>query len=115
MYEYDGVGRAVAIAFSIAINGIPVMFKMPANIEKVTHILYGGEDPWGKPKIPTANQHEQAYKTAWANIRDWIDVQMALVRTDQAELMQIFLPYATDKTGMTFYEKVKSKPQLLLE
>jgi len=47
---------------------------------------------------------DQARRTAWANIRDWLDAQMALIETEQVKLEEIFLPYMTDRSGKTLFE-----------
>jgi hypothetical protein len=51
---------------------------MPARVERVEKILY----PRGNM---TPSQKEQAYRTAWANIRDWITAQMALIDTQMVK------------------------------
>jgi hypothetical protein len=114
MYDYGNAGELVAITFGMEINGQKVGFRLPANADKVTNILYGGEDRWGRPKKIKDSQREQAYKTAWANIRDWIDAQMALIDTEQATLMQVFLPYAVQKNEKTVYENMLEDPKFIL-
>jgi hypothetical protein len=81
MYDYNADGTLKAITFGLDINGQPAGFRLPALVENVAEILYGGQDRWGRTKKITNAQREQAYRTAWANIRDWIDAQMALVDT----------------------------------
>ena len=51
----------------------------------------------------------QARRTAWANIRDWLDAQMALIETGQVKLEEVFLPYMTDTTGKTLYERIQER------
>lgn len=113
MFDYKN-GKVEAITFSLEIDGKPMGFRLPALVENVTEILYGGEDRWGRPKEITALQREQAYKTAWANIRDWIDAQLALVATKQAKINHIFLPYLIMKGGRTLAEHIESNPSFLL-
>ena len=50
---------------------------------------------------------KQARRTAWRNIKDWLDAQMALIETEQVKLEEIFLPYMTDGSGKTLYEYMK--------
>lgn len=118
MFDYDNAGKLEAISFALEINGQLIGFKLPAMVENVTQILYGnrrrGNKNWGQLLEITEMQKEQAYKTAWANIRDWIDAQMALVKTKQVELLQVFLPYAVQKNGKTLYENALTTPGLLL-
>ena len=117
MFDYDN-GIATCISFQIIIDNNPVSFRLPALIENVTQIMYGGRFRGRKKNgnilVITDSQREQAFKTGWANIRDWIDAQMALIETKQVQLFQVFLPYAVTSTGETIYEKVASNPNLLL-
>lgn len=113
MFDYEG-GVATKISFCIDIGGKPISFVLPALIENVTQIMYGGKDRYGRTKEITKLQREQAFKTGWANIRDWVDAQMALIDTQQVQLFQVFLPYAVTSTGATLFEKVIENPQFLL-
>jgi Fe-S cluster biosynthesis and repair protein YggX len=56
---------------------------------------------------------EQACRVAWRIIKDWLEAQMALIRTQQVEMAEIFLPYLIDKTGRTFFQAVKENNYLL--
>src|SRR5215210_7381822 len=71
MYDYDGEGKLSAITFGMNLDSQPIGFRLPANVENVIQILYGGTDHYGRVKKITPAQREQGYKTAWANIRDW--------------------------------------------
>lgn len=113
MFDYEN-GRPVCISFSINIDGKDIGFKLPSLIENVYEIMYGGKDKWGNTKEVTDAKKEQAYRTGWANIRDWIDAQMALVDTRQVQLVQVFLPYAVTKSGDTVFETMVKNPNLLL-
>jgi len=114
MYDYSSDGKLESISFAIELKGKPIGFRLPANIDKVVEIMYGGKDHWGQTKKPSDAQREQAYKTGWANIRDWIDAQLALVKTQQVEIAQVFLPYMVTKNGKTLYDQVVTDPSFLL-
>ena len=114
MYDYNADGTLKAITFGLDINGQPAGFRLPALVENVAEILCGGQDRYGRDKKITNAQREQAYKTAWANIRDWIDAQMALVDTRQVKLEQVFLPYLVQKNGNTLFENIVLDPSRLL-
>jgi hypothetical protein len=113
MFDYVD-GLVVAISFGLEIDGNPMGFKLPAMTENVVQILYGRTYKSGLQKKITNSQRAQAYKTAWANIRDWIDAQMALVATKQAKINHIFLPYLVMKNGETLAEQIEKNPSLLL-
>lgn len=118
MFDYSNDGKVEAISFAIEIEGKMIGFHLPAMVDNVTQILYGNRRRGGSKYGPileiTSMQRDQAYKTAWANIRDWIDAQMALVKTKQVELLQVFLPYAVTNGNQTLYDRVKSNPNFLL-
>lgn len=114
MFDYGNDGKMESITFAIEINQQLVGFRLPALVENVTQILYGGKDRWGNTKKVTDAQRLQAYNTAWANIRDWIDSQLALVATRQVALVQVFLPYMVTKNDQTLYESFINNPNNLL-
>ena len=78
---------------------------LPANIEGVLKVF-------AKQKVKA--DREQAERTAWRNIRDWILAQMAFVEAGNVEVDEVFLPYLTDGKGKTLYQVYKDG-QLLLE
>lgn len=56
---------------------------------------------------------EQAERTAWRNIRDWVLAQMALIESCDVPIDEVFLPYLINKEGQTLYQ-IYSTGQLLL-
>lgn len=54
---------------------------------------------------------QHASNTAWRNIKDWIDAQIALVETGQIELQEAMLPYLTVSNNQTLYMKMKDEPK----
>ncbi len=110
MFDYGSDGRIYGIAFQLLLNETPVVIKLPARIENVALIMYGGLlSQIGESK------KEQAYRTAWANIRDWIDAQMAMLDTKMVKMEEIFLPYVMRKNGDTYFEHLVKNPGLLIE
>lgn len=113
MFDYDGSGAVEAISFALEIDGKIVGFQLPAMVENVFNILYPNNKEYRFERY-IKSWREQAYKTAWANIRDWIDAQMALVAMRQAKVEQVFLPYVVTRNGQTLYEKFADNSQFLL-
>jgi hypothetical protein len=101
-------GQAVAISFSMIINGHDVSFRLPARIREVEIKLYG------KSSNLTDQKKKQAYVTAWANIRDWISAQIAMIETGMVKPEEVFLPYMLNHEGLTLFESME-KRQFLLE
>ena len=98
--DYGEDGRINALAFSLEIEGRLHAFRLPARVENVERILYGDREF-------TPTQEEQAYRTAWANIRDWITAQMALIDTGMVKPEEVFLPYMLNRQGQTYFEALE--------
>jgi hypothetical protein len=116
-FEYDDVGRVKALAFSIEVQGKLHAFLLPAHVDKVEAIFYNEKNKKVKyaewQKDLTDDEKAQAYRTAWANIRDWLDAQMALVDTEQAKVEEVFFPYlATGHNRTLFQDFQENKLQL---
>lgn len=98
-YKFDNQGRIVGLRFGLLIGDKPVGFMLPVSIEKVRSVLKReGNKRW--------DDDEYVYRVAWACLRDWVTAQMALIETEMAEPLQVFLPYAHDAAGKTLFEKV---------
>lgn len=96
--EYDEDG--VMCAMSFRINDI--FFRLPININGVYSALCEGRKIPGRLKT-----YEQASRVAWRIIKDWIEAQVAIIQAGQADLIQVFLPYAQNQEGKTIYETIK--------
>jgi hypothetical protein len=53
-----------------------------------------------------ADFREQAERTAWKIIQDWIEVQMSMIQMQQADFREVFLAYAWDGKR-TFFDRVR--------
>ena|ERR1043165_5816094 len=103
--KYDqGVCRA--ITFRMLINNEPLFFQLPAKVDLCFNVL------WKQIKKPQDGTKEkimiQAQRTAWKIVSDWVEIQLSMILLEQAEPMQVFLPYAYDPASdETFYDKMK--------
>lgn len=102
MFEYDNEGKVTAIAFQVEYKGKMLPIQLPANVEKVAVVL----EQQGFYKA-------DPYRVAWRNVNDWIEAQLALIETEQATFMQVFLPYVV-QNGHTLYSQFE-QGNLLLE
>lgn len=117
MFDYDGNGRVEALAFSIEIDGNEVPFRLPARWRNVEEIFLQKKKK-GSSRYNvelTTEQKEQAYRTAWANIRDWLESQMALIETQMVKFEEVFLPYVVQRDGRTYFEHAQEDKYLLPE
>ena len=103
MIDYGESGQPDGIAFAIQQSNTYQMFILPANVDGVMAVF-------NKQKVKA--DREQAERTAWRNVRDWIMAQMAFIESGNVQIDEIFLPYLTDGKK-TLYEAYKSG-QLLL-
>lgn len=109
--EFDNGGNVAAVSFKIeTING-DVGIKLPVNTEKVLIVLR--KQKRTNPKIKAT--YEQALKTGWRNIKDWIDAQMALIETEMVDMEEIFLPYMINKNGETLYQVFRNNKLMIEE
>ncbi len=99
LFEYDG-DQVMSISFRMLWKHTMVTFRLPANIDNIYVVL---QNDSGVPrKLRTM---EQASRVAWRIIKVWLLAQLALVEAEQADMVQVFLPYAqSERTGATLYE-----------
>lgn len=91
----------VALAFTIDYKGKPLNFLLPCNHEGVLSSLKRDK------KVPKASKNsEQALRTSWRIIKDWIEAQMAIVESELAPIQEVFLPYLVNETGETLANKM---------
>lgn len=103
MIDYDDTGAPVGIAFAIQTQQRMQAFILPANIDGVMGVF---------KKQNLKVDKEQAKRTAWRNVRDWIMAQMAFIESGNVQMDEIFLPYLSDGQK-TLYQAYKSG-QLML-
>lgn len=98
MVDYEN-GRPTAIAFALNTALGFRGFRLPATTEGTMKVFQ-------RQKVKSGR--EQAERTAWRNVRDWVLAQMALIESCDVPVDQAFLPYLTDNTGKTLYEAYSS-------
>lgn len=102
--SYDGAGRPQGVLFTLAGRDGLQGFSLPAPVEGTLRVF-------AKQKLKV--DREQAERTAWRNIRDWVLAQLALVESCGVDVEEVFFPYLTDKHGETVY-KIFTEGRLLL-
>lgn len=106
-------GTIEAISFRIELNGKDISFRLPCDWRPVYAVINKGKRaPINESQ--RSGRQQQAVKTAWKIVHDWVEAQMALVETQMASTLQVFLPYAQSADGSTLYEKIEANPQLFL-
>jgi hypothetical protein len=94
---YDSAGKQSRLSFAMKVGGIEVSFSLPVNVKGVAVALADGRQP-------TKTQLEHAEWVAWRILKDWVEAQIALIESGQAEMGQVFMPYAEAPDGRTMYE-----------
>ena len=107
--EYEE-GIVTHVSFKINTPHGLIPFRMPSRVDGIYNIL---KDDTSIKRIHRTR--EQAVRTGWRLIKDWIEAQVAIIEAEMATLEEVMLPYAqTEMSGKTLYERFVEKPQLLL-
>lgn len=110
MTEYNN-GEVIGLSFKIMTPRGEMGVRLPANTDRVLQVLRNQRKKNNKVK----DTMEQATKTAWRIIKDWIDAQMAILETEMVEMEEIFLPYIINNDGQTLYQAFKNNQLMLGE
>jgi hypothetical protein len=104
--SYDN-GMPTGFVFQIAVQDILMTIKLPSNVPAVERVLLARVK---KPTKDTRSRvHDQAMRTAWRFLYDWVACQVTAIALDQVEAMQVFLPYAYNpQTDQTYYEQLRA-------
>lgn len=97
--DYDEFGNITALGFLLMLEGKPLNFRLPCNVDGVLAALHQQK---GVPN--SLRNRDQARRVAWRIIKDWLEAQLALVEAQQAEMAEILMPYALSSDGRTAYQ-----------
>lgn len=98
--NYSDKQELEGISFKIERHNKVFAFKLPASVYGVARILYKMD----YHKLPE-NKQKQAQRTAWKCVQDWVELQMTMVKLEQADVVEVFLPYMYIK-GETLYKQL---------
>lgn len=102
-------GLPTGIRFKLIYLEQPIYFRLPCNADGVLRSLNKSS------KVPyRLKTREQAYKVAWRIIKDWIEAQLAIVEAQQAQMVEVFLPYVIDEEQQTMFQRFTVSHQKLL-
>lgn len=103
---YNDDNSIAGFLFQLRVKDELITFKLPSNPKAVEKVLI---NQLVKPRRETIKRvKEQADKTSWKLLHDWVHIQLSMVYMEQAEAAQVFLPYAYDgKTDKTLFQLVK--------
>jgi hypothetical protein len=98
LVEYDDRRMPCGIAFAAETPAGSRQFVLPVNGERVQIVLKRDRVP------PRYSTREHADRVAWRILKDWLEAQLAIIRTDMVSLDQVMLPYMRADDGRTVYE-----------
>lgn len=94
--QYDA-GNPVGINFVVKLDGFPLQFRLPIDVKACRKVLNSYK------MRPSLKSPAHAERVSWRIMRDWIRVQLSMVEMKQAEMAQVFMPYAI-AGGQTAYQ-----------
>lgn len=97
--EYDHVGTPTNIAFAVETAYGLRYFTLPVQASRVTAVMK--RDRTVPPRYKTPEQGE---RVAWRIVKDWLEAQLAIIKTEMVTLDQVMLPYMRADNGQTTYE-----------
>lgn len=105
MATYNDVGTPTAMVFMVETAFGSRGFTLPVNSDRVLTVLK--RDKKVPPRYKSA---EQAERVAWRILKDWVEAQLAIIRTEMATLDQVMLPYMQQgERGETVYELYRDR------
>lgn len=119
--EYGPEGNVVAVRFEIVVPETPkVSVRLPVDVDRALDALWldyadgekltpdGQRLQHGSRKTKRrADFIDQAQRTAWRIVQDWVEVQLSMIQMRQADFVEVFLPYVWDGRD-TVYSRLKS-------
>ena len=106
--DYDEKGTPMGLAFIMPVGGVAVRFQLPNRAEGVQKAILKDKPYNSNHRVSRAAYEqrvmEQAQRVSWRIVKDWVEAQLALIESGQAEMAQVFMPYATAADGRTMYQ-----------
>jgi hypothetical protein len=101
--EYSPEGKVCQISFSIPYGDGNTPYKLPAKQDPIKKLFLS------QYRRPTQAQikscEEQAERTAWKNVKEWVELQATMIKLEQVEFMEVFMPYMYSmEKGKTLFQ-----------
>ena len=105
MSRYDDNGMTKAIAFILPVENRQLTFDLDAKIEPLYNLFIE------EYIRPTERSYqicwEQAERTAWKLIHEWVHINLNMVMLEQGEFLELFFPKLHDGKE-TFFARLKA-------
>lgn len=99
-------GRVTGMSFHVAIDGQILKYRLPARVSAVETAMVP------KRKRKDSKSKDQAERTAWKLLQDWVEVQASLIRIGMSTATEVFLPYmlvGSGKAQFTLWAHLSSR------
>lgn len=108
MKLYGPDKQVSALIFNMPEGNRSHAIKVPANVNACFESMWRQHcQTHSRPREGTKQTiKEQAAKTAWKLVQDWIEVQVSMIVMRQAEPLEVFLPYVWDGK-QTYFEAMR--------
>lgn len=103
MQEYDGAGNVVAIGFRTLTQFGEMSFRLPIDVAATQQVLKE-QYKAGKVDRRFANDSQHARRVAWRILKNWTEVQLAMIAIGNVKVEQVFLAFAQRPDGRTVFE-----------
>jgi hypothetical protein len=102
MVEYAQDRMPASLSFVIETQFGARPFRLPSNIDGVLRVL---NDQWQQGRVAKRLAcREHAARVAWRIVKDWVQVQLALVESGISTVEEVLLPYLLGADDRTLYE-----------
>lgn len=103
MLDYDGLGNITGIKWRVDSQHGPLSFSLPVEVDGTYGVLTAE-----RVHVTDAQRrYRQARRTAWRNVKEWTEAQMALLETTGKPLEEVFLPYMLTGRDETLYQRLR--------
>jgi hypothetical protein len=106
--DYES-GEPIALMFRLKIQDRDVGFRLPCKWQGVLAVMR--KDRKCPARLTT---EDQARRVAWRIVKDWVESQLAIIESGQAETAEAFFQYAVTDNGQTLFQRVMENPARLL-
>ncbi len=109
--EYEN-GLTKKIFFKLIVDGKEMPFRLPAKPEKVYAALFSNMPGQYNAKWK-AERLKKSEMIAWRACKLWLEAQLTHINLEQAEVIEVFLPYLITGNNKTMFESLKENQFLL--
>ena len=100
MMDFGDDHQPVSLKWRVDTSTGPQAFSLPIKADAVFEVLTKQRV---LPSNPEARK-DQANRTAWRIIKEWVAAQMALIETEMVVMEEVFLPYMLADGDRTVYQ-----------